>query len=95
MRILDIRVKTVSISRYADPGIPSGDLDTTVVAIVTDVRRNRALVVGFGFSSIGRFGLRDALQPIQGFPSGTIWMNELADKDVRFIQYGLPPARYG
>src|SRR5262247_3588232 len=56
MRIVDIRERTVPISRYADPGIPSGGLNTTVVAVVTDARRDGGPVVGFGFSSIGRFG---------------------------------------
>lgn len=56
MRVLDIRERTVPISRYADPGIPAGDLNTTVVAIITDVRRDGAPIVGFGFSSVGRFG---------------------------------------
>lgn len=56
MRIVDIREQTIPISRYSDPQIPSGGLNTTVVAIVTDVHRNGAPVVGFGFSSIGRFG---------------------------------------
>src|SRR6185369_15454023 len=39
MRIVDIRERTVPLSRYADPGIASGDLTTSVVALVTDVRR--------------------------------------------------------
>jgi len=56
MRILEIRERTVPLSRYADPGIASGDLNTSVVALVTDVLRDGALVVGYGFSSIGRFG---------------------------------------
>src|SRR5215471_13976644 len=56
MRIVDIRERTIPISRYSDPQIPSDGLNTTVVAIVTDVHRNGAPVVGFGFSSIGRFG---------------------------------------
>src|SRR5215510_6721382 len=56
MRIVDIREQTVPISRYADPGIPSDGLNTTVVAIVTDAPRNGAPVVGFGFSSVGRYG---------------------------------------
>ena len=33
-------------------------LNTTIVALVTDVRRDGARIVGFGFSSIGRFGQR-------------------------------------
>ncbi len=56
MRIVDIRERTVPLSRYADPGIESGDLTTSVVALVTDIRRDGAPVVGYGFSSIGRFG---------------------------------------
>ena len=56
MRIVDIRERTVPISRYADPRIPSGGLNTSVVAIVTDIHREGVPVVGFGFSSFGRFG---------------------------------------
>jgi D(-)-tartrate dehydratase len=67
MRIIDIRERTVPISRYADPRIPSGGLNTTVVAVMTDVRHNGAPLVGFGFSSIGRFGqgglIRDRFAP--------------------------------
>jgi hypothetical protein len=56
MRIVDIREQTVPISRFADSGIPSGGLTTSVVAIATDVHRDGVPVVGFGFSSFGRFG---------------------------------------
>jgi D(-)-tartrate dehydratase len=56
MRVVDIRERTIPISRYANPGIPSGGLNTTAVAVVTDVRRDGAPIIGFGFSSIGRFG---------------------------------------
>jgi L-alanine-DL-glutamate epimerase-like enolase superfamily enzyme len=62
IRIIDIRARTVPISRYADPGIPSGGLNTTVVAIVTDVRHDGTPIVGFGFSSIGRFGQSGLIQ---------------------------------
>jgi len=55
MRILDIREHTVPISRYADPDLPSGGLTTSVVALVTDVVRDGQPVVGYGFSSFGRF----------------------------------------
>lgn len=55
MRIVDIRERPVSISRYADPNEPSGGLTTSVVALHTDVVVNGAPVVGYGFSSIGRF----------------------------------------
>jgi D(-)-tartrate dehydratase len=56
MQIIDIRERTVPISRYSDPAIPSGGLNTTVVAVVMDVYRDGAPIIGFGFSSIGRFG---------------------------------------
>jgi D(-)-tartrate dehydratase len=56
MRIVDIIEQTIPISRYSDPQIPSDGLNTTAVAIITDVYRNGAPITGFGFSSIGRFG---------------------------------------
>lgn len=55
MRIVDIRERSVPISRYVDPAIPPGGLTTSVVAVVTDVVRNGRPVVGYGFSSVGRF----------------------------------------
>ncbi|MBS0219322.1 MAG: mandelate racemase [Proteobacteria bacterium] len=56
MRIIDIRERTVEISRYGDPAVPSGGLTTSIVALTTDVVRHGRSVVGFGFSSFGRFG---------------------------------------
>jgi D(-)-tartrate dehydratase len=55
MRIVDIREKSVDISRYRDPTIPSGGLTTSIVALTTDVVRDGKPVVGYGFSSVGRF----------------------------------------
>lgn len=55
MRIVDIRERSVVLSRYADPAIPSGGLTTSIVALVTDVVRDGRPVVGYGFGSIGRF----------------------------------------
>lgn len=55
MRVVDIREKSVDISRYSDPKIPSGGLTTSIVAVVTDSVRNGKPVVGYGFSSMGRF----------------------------------------
>jgi L-alanine-DL-glutamate epimerase-like enolase superfamily enzyme len=45
----------VPISRFADPAVPSGGLDTSMVAVVTDTRRNGSPVVGYGFGSFGRY----------------------------------------
>jgi L-alanine-DL-glutamate epimerase-like enolase superfamily enzyme len=56
VRIVDIRERTVEISRYSDPSVSSGGLTTTIVALTTDVVRGGRPVVGFGFSSMGRFG---------------------------------------
>jgi L-alanine-DL-glutamate epimerase-like enolase superfamily enzyme len=55
MRFVDVRERAVPISRYDDPAIPSGGLDTSIVALTTDVVCNGRPVVGYGFSSIGRF----------------------------------------
>jgi D(-)-tartrate dehydratase len=55
VRIRAIRVATVPISRYSDPRIPSGNLTTSIVAVITDVLRHGAPVIGYGFSSFGRF----------------------------------------
>jgi len=56
VRIVDIRERTVEISRYSDPAVPSGGLTTSIVALTTDVVRHGRPVIGFGFSSFGRFG---------------------------------------
>ena len=37
MRIVDVRERSVAISRYRDATIPSGGLTTCIVAVVTDV----------------------------------------------------------
>ena len=55
MRIVDVKERTIALSRYADPAIPSGGLTTSLVAVITDVIRAGRPVVGYGFSSIGRF----------------------------------------
>ena len=55
MRIVEVRERAVPISRYADPSLPSGGLTTSAVAVTTDVVRDGRPVVGYGFSSIGRF----------------------------------------
>jgi D(-)-tartrate dehydratase len=55
MRIVDIRERTVPISRYRDPSFPCGGLSTSIVPLITDVIRDGRPVIGYGFSSIGRF----------------------------------------
>jgi L-alanine-DL-glutamate epimerase-like enolase superfamily enzyme len=56
VRIVEVRDRLVPISRYADPSVSGGSLTTSIVAVVTDVKREGKPVVGFGFSSFGRFG---------------------------------------
>lgn len=57
MRIVDIREKTVSIaSDIANAYIDFSKMTCSVVAVVTDVKRDGEPVVGFGFNSNGRYG---------------------------------------
>jgi L-alanine-DL-glutamate epimerase-like enolase superfamily enzyme len=55
MRIVEVRERTLSISRYADPAISSGGLTTSAVAVVTDIQRGGGPVTGYGFASMGRY----------------------------------------
>jgi L-alanine-DL-glutamate epimerase-like enolase superfamily enzyme len=50
-----MRERAVPISRFADASLPSGGLDTSIVALTTDVVRAGKAVTGYGFSSIGRY----------------------------------------
>lgn len=57
MRITDIREKTVSIaSPIANAYIDFSKMTCSVVALVTDVIRDGAPIVGYGFNSNGRYG---------------------------------------
>jgi L-alanine-DL-glutamate epimerase-like enolase superfamily enzyme len=55
VRIVDVRERSIPISRYDDPSLSSGGLTTSAVALVTDVVREGRAVVGYGFASMGRF----------------------------------------
>lgn len=55
MQIKAVQEQSITVSRYSDLAIPSGGLTTSMVAVTTDVVRNGRPVVGFGYSSIGRF----------------------------------------
>lgn len=67
MKIVDILERTVPISRYADRSLQPDVLDTSIVVVKTDVRIDGEPLVGYGFSSIGRFGqgglIRDRFAP--------------------------------
>ena len=77
MRITEIRERAIPVSRYADPAIPSGGLTTSLVAVVTDVVRAGKPVVGYGFSSVGRFAqgglIRERFAPrLLNAPAGAL-----------------------
>ncbi len=55
MRIVDIRVCSIPISRYADPSVAPAQLSTSVVAVVTDATIDGGQLIGYGFASVGRF----------------------------------------
>jgi L-alanine-DL-glutamate epimerase-like enolase superfamily enzyme len=68
MQILDIRERTVPIaSPIANAYIDFSKMTCSIVAVVTDVVRDGAPVVGYGFNSNGRYGqgalLRERLLP--------------------------------
>jgi L-alanine-DL-glutamate epimerase-like enolase superfamily enzyme len=57
MRITEIRERTVPISApIANAYIDFREMTLSVVAVVTDVRREGRRVVGYGFNSNGRYG---------------------------------------
>jgi L-alanine-DL-glutamate epimerase-like enolase superfamily enzyme len=68
MRIVGIREKTVSIaSDIANAYIDFSRMTCSVVAVITDVKRDGRPVVGFGFNSNGRYGqgclIRERIMP--------------------------------
>lgn len=63
MKIIDIREKTVPLaSNIKNAYINFEKMTASVVAIVTDVRRDGRPVVGFGFNSNGRYGASGLLR---------------------------------
>ena len=67
MRIVDVRERSIGISRYSDSQVASGGLTTSLVAVFTDVYRSGVPLVGYGFASIGRYAqgglIRDRFAP--------------------------------
>jgi D(-)-tartrate dehydratase len=56
MRIVDIREKAVPLnSQLANSGFDFSEMTTSVVAVITDVVRDGAPVVGYAFNSAGRY----------------------------------------
>jgi len=68
VRIVDVRERTVSIrSEIQNAWISFREMDTSLVAVISDVVRDGRPVVGFGFGSNGRYSqgglLRDRFVP--------------------------------
>ena len=56
MRIIDIRERVISLrSEIRNAWISFTDMDTSIVAVLTDVIRDGRRVVGYGFNSNGRY----------------------------------------
>ena len=56
MRIVDIRETAIPLnSTLANSSIDFSEMTTSVVAVITDVKRNGKPVVGFAFNSTGRY----------------------------------------
>ncbi len=56
MRIVDIREKAISLrSEIRNAWISFAEMDTSIVAVITDVARDGTPVVGYGFNSNGRY----------------------------------------
>src|SRR6516164_9793742 len=53
VRIIDLRKVSLPISRFADPSVPSGGLNTSMLALITDVIRDGKPVIGYGLPRLG------------------------------------------
>jgi L-alanine-DL-glutamate epimerase-like enolase superfamily enzyme len=63
MRILDIRETAVRISsRISNSSFDFSEMTTSVVAVITDMRRDGRPVVGFAFNSTGRYACGAAMR---------------------------------
>jgi len=63
MRIVDVREQAISLrSEIRNAAISFAEMDTSAVALITDVIRDGKPVVGFGFNSNGRYSASGILQ---------------------------------
>src|SRR3954468_6068733 len=63
MRIVDIRETAIPLkSQLANSGFDFSEMTTSVVALITDVMRDGAPVVGFAFNSPGRYACGAAMR---------------------------------
>jgi len=63
MRIVDIREIAVPInSQMSNSSFDFSEMTTSVVAVITDVKRDGRRVVGFAFNSTGRYACGAAMR---------------------------------
>jgi L-alanine-DL-glutamate epimerase-like enolase superfamily enzyme len=63
MRIVDIREAAIPLkSQLANSSFDFSEMTTSVVAVITDVRRNGTPVVGYAFNSTGRYACGAAMR---------------------------------
>jgi D(-)-tartrate dehydratase len=86
MRITEIHERAVPISRYQDPSVCAG-LTTSAVAVVTDVIRGGKPIIGYGFSSVGRFAQSGLIR--ERFAPRLLAASDLSDR----MGSGLDPVR--
>ncbi len=55
LRIVEILHRSIPISRYANDAVQQSGLTTSIVAIVTDAFVDGKRLIGYGFTSIGRY----------------------------------------
>src|SRR5438094_576929 len=88
MRIVDIRECAVPLkSEIRNSSFDFSEMTTSVVAVITDVVRERAPVVGFAFNSTGRYACGAAMRArfiAHPFPRPAI----LARRDTRELRSG-------
>ena len=94
MRIVDLRERSVPISRFQDSSLPSGGLTTSAVALITDVVRDGRPVVGYGFASMGRFAqsglIRERFAPRLLAAVDTLKSSRLGKTSGKAALYELP-----
>ena len=84
MRIVDIREVTAPIaSSIANAYIDFSKMTLSLVAVVTDVKRDGRTVVGYGFNSNGRYGqgglIRERFAPRLMEAKGETLLNDAGD----------------
>ena len=62
MKIVEIREKSVNFSsKIANSVVNFSEMTGSIVAVVSDIKKNGKPIVGFGFDSIGRYAQSDII----------------------------------